>query len=415
MNRVTAVERIVREEWGQVLATLVGYVRDFDLAEDMLQEACLSAVEHWSLNGIPKQPAGWLFQTAKRRAIDTFRRNQNFESKRSDLEYFMRLEQQSQGEEVDEVESPIPDERLQLLFTCCHPALEEQARVALTLRTLGGLSTSEIARAFLLSESTMAQRLVRAKRKIKVAGIPYAVPPVEQWAERLSSVLSVVYFIFNEGYESMSGSQVTKADLAQEAIRLGRILVDLVPHEPEAKGLLALMLLHDARRVARMDRDGNLVTLERQDRTLWDRAHIHEGLAQLDQALTLGPVGPYQIQAAISAVHVQSTTYEQTDWTQITQLYDKLYELHPTPVVKLNRTIAYSFAKGPNSALKAIQELADEGSLEAYQPFHAARADVFRRAGHRDESVQAYRHALTLTTNQVERRFLEQRLLEILE
>ncbi len=410
-----AVEKIVREEWGQVLATLVAYVRDFSLAEDMLQDACVSALEHWSKDGVPKSPRAWLLQTARRKAIDRFRRQANFETKRAELEILTNLEQQIRPVEEDTVAETIPDDRLRLIFTCCHPALEEHARVALTLRTLGGLTTPEIERAFMIPEITMAQRLVRAKRKIKVAKIPYIVPSPHLWPERIESVLTVIYLIFNEGYATSSGNQPTRADLCHEAIRLGNILVSLVPQEPEIAGLLALMLLHDSRRPARTNRDGNMVTLEHQDRKLWKQDHIDKGVDLLQRALLMSRPGPFQIQAAISAAHAQANSYQETDWHEITLLYEKLYELQPSPVIKLNAAVALSFAYGAQAGLTAMAELDTHGELAQYQPYHAARADLFRRAGRNEDSVAAYRQALEFTENAAERNFLEQRLVEVSE
>ena len=410
-----AIEQIVREEWGQVLAALLRYVHDFDLAEDVLQDAFVQALQHWPGEGLPHNPRAWLLQTARRKAIDRFRRDSKFQAKRPELEALIRLERQTPSNEEDDVQEIIPDERLRLIFTCCHPALEAHARVALTLRTLGGLATPEIARAFLVPETTMAQRLVRAKRKIKAANIPYIIPSPAQWAERLESVLSVIYFIFNEGYAATSGGELTRADLCQEAIRLGRILVRLVPEEPEVLGLLALMLLHDSRRCARTDGEGRFVTLEQQDRSLWNLEQINAGKSYLQKALELGSVGPYQIQAAISAVHAQAVNHETTDWNEIRFLYSKLYELQPSPVIKLNAAVALSFAHGANAGLAALGELEAHGDLEHYQPYHAARADLFRRAGRKEDSATAYRRAIGITENAAERRYLEQRLLEVLE
>ncbi len=402
-----AIETIVREEWGQVLAALVGYVRDFDLAEDMLQDACVTALQHWPNGGVPQNPRAWLLQTARRKAIDRFRRDANFEAKRAELNILIEIEQQAREEEVDET---IPDERLRLIFTCCHPALGEHASVALTLRTLGGLTTTEIARAFLVPESTMAQRLVRAKRKIKVANIPYRVPPSDQWPERLDLVLSVMYLIFNEGYTATSGNELTRADLCHEALRLSSILFNLAPEEPEVAGLLALMLLHESRREARVDDSGNLITLEEQNRGLWNTQQIKAGTTLLQKAMASRRIGKYQVQAAISAVHSQATSYSHTDWNEIMLLYHKLYTLQPSPVIKLNAIVALSFAKGGEAGLSALTELEEEGGLDQYQPFHAARADLLRRAGHTDKAAVAYRRALELTENIAEQRFLDQRL-----
>jgi RNA polymerase sigma-70 factor (ECF subfamily) len=318
----TAVEKTVREEWGYILATLVGHLRDIDLAEDVLQDAAVAALQHWPKEGVPRHPRAWLLQTARRRAIDLFRRDARFKAKREQLQALVALDARAPE---DDAEATVVDERLSLIFTCCHPALGEQARVALTLRTLGGLTTTEISRAFLVPETTMAQRLVRAKRKIKAANIPYRVPPPHLWPQRLESVLSVIYFIFNEGYSATSGGKLTRAELCGEAIRLGRILLYLPPHEPEAAGLLALMLLHDSRRAARTDSEGNLVTREHHDRSLWSREQIQTGERYLRSALATARPGPYQVQAAISAVHANAGSHAGTDWREITCLYRKLY------------------------------------------------------------------------------------------
>ncbi|HXV75591.1 MAG TPA: RNA polymerase sigma factor [Candidatus Polarisedimenticolaceae bacterium] len=400
------VERTIREHWGYILATLVGYVRDLQLAEDVLQDAAVAALEHWPASGVPRHPCAWLLQTARRKAIDRFRRDRRFEGRKAELQRMLELEQRAAGE----TEETLVDERLSLIFTCCHPALGETARVALTLRTLGGLTTAEIARAFLVAEPTMHQRLVRAQAKIKTSGIPYRVPPPELWPERLDSVLAVIYLIFNEGYAARSGGEPTRTDLSDEAIRLGRIVVRLAPSEPEAVGLLALMLLHDSRREARTDAAGRLVPLSEQDRGSWNRGRIAEGERLLRRALAAGRAGPYRVQAAISACHATATSHETTDWHEITGLYAKLYELQPSWVVKLNQIVALSFAVGPEAGLRALAPLESVKILHGYQPFHAARADLLRRAGRSGEAATAYRRALELTTNAAERGFLERRL-----
>jgi RNA polymerase sigma-70 factor (ECF subfamily) len=404
-----AIETIVREEWGRVLAILVGYVRDFSIAEDVLQDAVVAALQHWPTEGLPDNPGGWLLQTARRRAIDLFRRDTRFKAKQDELARMIQMEATA-----EEPEETIVDQRLSMMFTCCHPALEEQARVALTLRALGGLTTTEIARAFLTPEATMAQRLVRAKRKIKAANIPYRVPPAHLWPERLASVLSVVYFVFNEGYEASSGRTLTRGDLCEEAIRLGQLLVDLAPDEPEGAGLLALMLLHDSRRAARTGADGEMITLEHQDRDLWDREKIAAGENLLQTALRARRPGPYQVQAAISAIHATAESYAETDWEQIRLLYRKLGELQPSKVVQLNEAVALSFSAGPEAGLAALDRLGDPGVLERYQPFWAARADILRRAGSHEDAANAYRRALELTRNAAERSFLERRLAHVL-
>jgi len=409
------VEQVVREEWGLVLSALLRTVRDFELAEDVLQDAVVAALRHWPEEGLPHNPRAWLLQTARHKAIDRFRRDANFEAKRAELKILGELERQVRPDEENTVDETIPDDRLRLIFTCCHPALEEQARVALTLRTLGGLATPEIARAFLVPESTMAQRLVRAKRKIKAANIPYVIPSPPLWPERLGSVLSVIYFIFNEGYAATSGSELTRADLCHEAIRLGNILLLLLPQEPEVGGLLAMLMLHDSRHQARTDGEGGFMTLEEQDRSLWNQEQIKTGVNHLQRALARRRPGPFQIQAAISAVHAQARSFDETDWNEIRWLYGKLYELQPSPVIKLNWAVALSFAHGPNAGLAAIREIEAQGVLERYHPYHAARADLFRRAEQNGESAVAYRRALEFTDNAAERRFLERRLREVLE
>ena len=382
--------------------------RDFQLAEDVLQDAVIAALTHWPTAGLPRSPSAWLLQTARRKAIDRFRRDTNYASKLAAIEAL--TDGHAATDEHDSMDETIPDERLRLIFTCCHPALPEAARVALTLRSLGGLTTPEIARAFLVGEATMAQRIVRAKRKIKAARIPYRVPPPELWPERLVSVLAVVYFIFNEGYAASSGDHPTRADLCQEAIRLGQILVALAPEAPEAGGLLALMLLHDARRPARADEHGDLITLEDQDRTLWDHGKIKQGVALLRAVLAQGAAGPYQIQAAISAVHASAESYQATNWHEITDLYGKLHAVQPSPVIELNGIVALSHAEGAEAGLAALVVLEAYADLDSYQPYHAARADLCRRAGKHAAARAAYARALELTDNAADRRFLSRRL-----
>ena len=406
-----SIERVVREEWGRVLAALTGYVRDFSLAEDALMDAVEIALKKWSDDAIPDNPRAWLLKAAQRKAIDRLRRDQNYSRKRDQYQVLAELENQAEEEEVDET---IPDERLRLIFTCCHPALAEPARVALTLRTLGGLSTMEIARAFLVPDATMAQRLVRAQKKIKSAGIPYLIPPPTMWPERLSSVLSVIYLIFNEGYAATSGDDLNRADLCGEAIQLGKMLVALLPDEAEAAGLLALMLLHDARRPARTDRDGEFVPLETQDRALWDHDQIAAGADLTQKAMALGDIGPYQVQAAISALHTEAADYAETDWHQISLLYGKLYELEPSPIVQLNCAVAMANDRGVDAALAILSEIARLEQLQEYQPFFAARADLLRRAGDRAGAEMSYKRAIELSGNAAERKFLEGRLAEIL-
>ena len=399
------IEILVRGEWGKLLSCLISYLGDFQLAEDALQDALESALIHWQRNGLPRSPAGWLLQTARRKAIDRIRRVKNFKSKQSQYLHMLEMDRE---DAVNEATQNIPDERLRLIFTCCHPALEEKSRIALTLRTLGGLTTEEIARAFLDSENAMAQRLVRAKRKIKAAAIPYIVPDADQWGERLETVLDVLYLIFNEGYFSGVGENHIRAELSNEAIRLAGILLQLKPGEPEVEGLLALMLLHDSRREAREGEDGFMVALDKQDRKLWDRVKIAEGLGYLNLALNKSQPGAYQIQAAISAIHAEAATADKTGWREIVLLYDELYKFQPNPVVLLNRCVAISYASGPQTALQLLNELAPP--LINYQPFYAAKADLLRRSGDEKPARAAYAKAIEMATESKTRRFLKRQL-----
>ncbi|MEQ1502541.1 MAG: sigma-70 family RNA polymerase sigma factor [Myxococcota bacterium] len=394
-----AVEDVVRAHAGRVVGGLVRYFGEFALAEDVFQEAVATALERWPVDGVPRNPAGWIVTAARRKALDRLRRRSTRTSKEADLVLVERLERDTAGPDVEDHE--IPDERLALMFTCCHPALSEEARVALTLRTLGGLSTPEIARGFLVPEATVAQRIVRAKAKIVDAGIPFAVPGRDALPERLQSVLAVLYLVFNEGYAATRGTLV-RSDLCAEAIRLARLAAELVADEPEARGLLALMLLHDSRRDTRLDADGALVTLEHQDRARWDRAEIDEGRRLVHAALTERRPGPYQLQAAIAALHAEAPTPEATDWWQIVGLYTALWSLHPTPVILLNRAAAVAMAGGPELGLRLMAEVA--APLDGYHLFHAGRADLLRRLGRDAEAAEAYRRALALASNAPSRR-----------
>lgn len=406
------LEKVFREEYGLIIASLIRRSGSFGLAEESLQEAFSMALTAWQRTGSPENPGAWLTTVAHRKLIDAQRRERTRSAKQAQLEY---ANQQLHHEEdpASDTDQYYPDDRLRLIFTCCHPSLNREAQVALTLRTLGGLSTAEIARAFVLPETTLAQRLVRAKNKIKLARIPYQVPPLEVLAERLASVRAVVYLIFNEGYSATSGTSLIRTDLCAEAIRLGRLLCELAPDDPENRGLLALMLLQDSRREARTNTQGELVTLEEQNRSLWHHKQINEGLRLIESALRVHRVGSYQLQAAIAAVHAEAQTPAETDWRQIAALYLELRRINPSAIVALNHAAAVAMSDGPERGLTLIEEAGATGALEHYYLFHASRADLLRRLERTDEAKLAYARALELTSNQVEQNYVKRRLEEI--
>jgi RNA polymerase sigma-70 factor, ECF subfamily len=410
------IDRLYREESRRVLATLIRLLGDFELAEEALHDAFTAALERWPEDGVPASPRAWLVSTGRFKAVDTLRRRRTLARKRDEIAALADVESHIASLPAPDaaLDAPdIEDDRLRLVFTCCHPALAVESRVALTLRTVCGLTTEEIARAFLVPVATMAQRLVRAQQKIRAARIPYEVPGRDALAERLDAVLSVVYLVFTEGYAATAGDAVVRRELCGEAIRLGRLLAELMPHEGEVEGLLALMLLHDSRRDARTTPEGDVLLLEEQDRARWDRAAIAEGLERVERALRLGRAGPYALQAAIAALHAEAATAEETDWRQIAALYHVLLRVSPTPVVELNRAVAVAMVFGPAQALQLVDGLAARGELRGYHLLPAVRADLLRRLGRREEAAAQYRAALALTALGPERRFLERRLREV--
>jgi RNA polymerase sigma-70 factor (ECF subfamily) len=405
------VEALYRSDWGRIVAGLIRAVGDFEVAEDAAQEAFAAGVNQWRISGVPECPRGWIIQTARHKAIDVIRRRARFHEK---VNLYAPSEFSQTSEAPDYDTNEIPDDCLRLIFTCCHPALALEAQVALTLRSLGGLETDEIARAFLVPPATMAQRLVRAKRKIRDARIPYAVPGTNDMPERLDAVLTVIYLVFNEGYAATRGGPLVRIDLCAEAIRLGRLVRRLMAPPPpaEATGLLALMLLQDSRRDARLDQAGDIVVLEEQDRNRWDRRQIAEALPLVEESFRVGP-GPFAVQAAIAAQHCQAARAKDTDWSRILRLYDLLERLQPSPIVSLNRAVAVAMVYGPRPALALIDALAAAGDLDNYHLLHSARADLLRRAGSAEEAAKAYVLALALAGHESERRFLERRLREV--
>jgi RNA polymerase sigma-70 factor (ECF subfamily) len=413
----SVAESVFRQQSGRIIATLIRISGSFDLAEEALQEAFTSAIARWPESGVPDNPAAWITTAAHRRLIDALRRDRTRREKEDPLRYetptSYHPDELDAEAAFDASSMNYPDDRLRLIFTCCHPAINTEAQVALTLRTLGGLTTAEIARAFLVPEATLAQRLVRAKSKIAQAHIPYEVPPLHTLPERLQPVQAVLYLIFNEGYSATAGDTLIRQELCAEAIRLARLLGTLLPRDAENLGLLALMLLHDSRRNARTDPAGELILLEEQDRSLWDREEIREGLELVDTALHLRNIGPYQLQAAIAALHARADTYEHTDWRQIKALYTELYARLHSPVVALNHAVAVAMSEGIEKGLRRVDEIGADGTLDDYHLFHAARADLLRRLGRTSEAIKAYSRALELAKNPIEQNYLRKRLIEL--
>lgn len=404
-NVKALVSRVIREDWARILASLVASIGDYTLAEDSLQDAVVAALEVWPDKGAPRHPDAWMIAVARRKALDRLRRATTASRKESELTLWLEQHQS----DPDDADMLIPDHRLELIYTCCHPALDEKSRIALTLRAMGGLTTAEIAAAFVDRKEAMAARLTRAKKKMRAAGIAFKLPDPDDLHERTDAVLQVIYLIFNEGYRASDG-QLTRSDLAAEAIRLGRILSALRPDHAEAKGLLALMLLGDSRRVARLDDDGNFVPLEHQNRARWDRAKIREGVALVETTLSMAPAGPYAIQAAISALHAQATDFASTDWAQIVALYDVLAARQPNPIVRINQAVALSYAKGPAQGVALLEAASQNEKLDQYQPFHATRADLLARLGRKEDAAHSYRRAIALAHAPQEAAYLSRRL-----
>jgi RNA polymerase sigma-70 factor (ECF subfamily) len=406
------IEAVFREESGRIIAALIRISGSFDLAEEAMQDAFTIAAAEWPEKGIPDNPGAWITAVAHRKIVDAVRRERTRSEKEPELLYHTVISHTVTDRDWDTAMG-YPDDRLRLMCTCCHPALSPEAQVALTLRTLGGLTTTEIARAFLLPEATLAQRLVRAKSKIRNARIPYEVPPLEALPERLQAVQAVIYLVFNEGYAASDGDNLIRRELCAEAIRLARVLCQLSPDNPENLGLLALMLLHDSRRDARTNADGELVTLEEQDRSLWIGEQIEEGVHLVERALAMRHAGPYQLQAAIAAVHAEARTAAETDWTQIGALYAELARINPSLVIALNRAVAIAMSEGWDKGLSLMDELGRSGALDQYHLYHAARADLLRRMNRRDEALAAYEKAIALTSNKVEVDYLRRRVAEL--